>query len=42
MTNAMEDKKKRLAFAVLEFLQTSIQDQTISSDNAESVEGWIM
>ncbi|KAJ3050882.1 hypothetical protein HK097_008147, partial [Rhizophlyctis rosea] len=34
----VDDKKKRLAFAICEYLQQSIQDGSIKSDDAEGME----
>jgi small glutamine-rich tetratricopeptide repeat-containing protein alpha len=34
-----DDKQKHLVFAILEFLQTSINNGTIKQDDAEGIEG---
>lgn len=34
-----EDKRKRLAFAICDYLQESISNGTIKEDDAEGIEG---
>ena len=35
----IEVKKQRLAYAICDFLQKSIEDKTIGDDDAEGIEG---
>lgn len=36
-----DDKQKHLVFAILEFLQTSLNNGTIKQDDAEGIDGML-